>query len=92
MVALAFVATSASAGSTDASFIAENDAAMTRMMIAMDLRPTGNVDRDFVATMIPHHQGAIDMAIALLRVGHNEQLKRLWKRRPRFEPVAAPEN
>jgi hypothetical protein len=27
--------------------------------------------------MIPHHQGAIDMARSLLRYGHNEQLRRL---------------
>jgi len=27
--------------------------------------------------MIPHHQGAIDMALAMLRYGRNEQLKRI---------------
>jgi Domain of unknown function (DUF305) len=27
--------------------------------------------------MIPHHQGAIDMAQAELRYGHNEQLRRI---------------
>ena len=27
--------------------------------------------------MIPHHQGAIDMAQAELRHGHNEQLRRI---------------
>jgi hypothetical protein len=27
--------------------------------------------------MVPHHQGAIDMAQAVLRYGHNEQLRRL---------------
>ena len=27
--------------------------------------------------MVPHHQGAIDMAVAVLKYGHNEQLKRL---------------
>jgi uncharacterized protein (DUF305 family) len=35
------------------------------------------VNRDFVAQMIPHHQGAIDMARALLKTGGNETLKRL---------------
>ncbi|MEZ5832509.1 MAG: DUF305 domain-containing protein, partial [Dongiaceae bacterium] len=39
--------------------------------------PTGDVDRDFVMMMVPHHQGAIDMAMAELRYGTNEQLKRL---------------
>jgi uncharacterized protein (DUF305 family) len=36
-----------------------------------------NIDTDFVAMMAPHHQGAIDMAQAELRYGHNEQLRRL---------------
>ncbi len=61
----------------EAPFLAENDAAMTRMMNGMAVKPTGDVDRDFVAMMVPHHQGAIDMAVALLRYGHNEQLRRL---------------
>ena len=61
----------------EAPFLAENDAAMTRMMNDMAVKPTGDVDRDFVAMMVPHHQGAIDMAMAVLRHGHNEQLRRL---------------
>ena len=61
----------------EAPFLAENDAAMTRMMEGMAVKPTGDVDRDFVAMMVPHHQGAIDMAVAVLRHGHNEQLRRL---------------
>jgi hypothetical protein len=64
-------------GANEAAFLSENDAAMTRMMADMTIRPTGDVDRDFVAMMIPHHQGAIDMAKALLRHGSNEQLKRI---------------
>ena len=59
------------------AFLAENDAAMTRMMSAMDVKPTGDVDRDFVAMMAPHHQGGIDMAVLELRYGKNEQLRRL---------------
>ena len=58
-------------------FLAENDAAMNKMISGMAIRPTGDVDRDFVAMMVPHHQGAIDMAQAVLRYGHNEQLRRL---------------
>jgi uncharacterized protein (DUF305 family) len=58
-------------------FLAENGTAMATMMAAMDVRPTGDVDRDFVAMMVPHHQGAIDMAIAVLRYGHNAQVRRL---------------
>jgi uncharacterized protein (DUF305 family) len=63
--------------SAEAPFLAENNAAMTKMMDGMAVTPTGDVDRDFVAMMAPHHQGAIDMALAFLRHGHNERLKRL---------------
>jgi hypothetical protein len=62
---------------TEAPFIAENAAAMDKMMADMNVKPTGDADRDFVAMMIPHHQGAIEMARSLLRYGHNEQLRRL---------------
>ena len=62
---------------TEHTFIAENNAAMAKMMAAMTIRPSGDVDRDFVAMMIPHHQGAIDMAQAELRYGSNQQLLRL---------------
>jgi uncharacterized protein (DUF305 family) len=58
-------------------FLAENATAMDRMMDGMTPKPTGDVDRDFVAMMEPHHQGAIDMAQAELRHGHNEQLRRI---------------
>jgi uncharacterized protein (DUF305 family) len=64
-------------GSTEASFFAESDAAMKKMMDDMAVKPTGDVDADFVAMMVPHHQGAIDMAIAVLRYGRNAQIKRL---------------
>ena len=50
---------------------------MNKMMSAMDVKPTGDVDRDFVAMMAPHHQGGIDMAVLELRYGKNEQLRRL---------------
>ena len=65
------------AGSDEAPFLRENDAAMAKMMDDMSVKPTGDVDRDFVAMMEPHHQGAIDMAQAELRYGHNEQLRRI---------------
>ena len=65
------------AADAEAPFLAENDAAMTKMMSDMAVKPTGDVDRDFVAMMVPHHQGAVDMAKAELKYGHNEQLRRL---------------
>jgi hypothetical protein len=58
-------------------FLAENAAAMNKMMLDMDVKPTGDVDFDFVAMMAPHHQGAIDMARTVLKYGKNEQVKRL---------------
>ena len=70
-------AASSSAPVTEVPFLAENDAAMTKMMDDMAVKPTGDIDRDFVAMMVPHHQGAIDMAVAVLRYGHNERIKRL---------------
>jgi hypothetical protein len=67
----------ASPADEESRFIAENDAAMTRMMNDMNVKPSGDIDRDFAAMMIPHHQGAIDMAVIMLRYGHNEQLRRI---------------
>lgn len=61
----------------EAPFLAENSVAMDKMMAGMDVKPTGDVDADFTAMMIPHHQGAIDMAILELRYGKNEQLRRI---------------
>jgi len=61
----------------EAPFLSENVSAMTKMMIDMGIRPSGDVDKDFVAMMTPHHQGAIEMAQAELRHGHNEQLRRM---------------
>ncbi|WP_338831304.1 DUF305 domain-containing protein [Bradyrhizobium sp. 27S5] len=61
----------------ESAFLAENDAAMTKMMNDMAAKPTGDIDRDFVAMMAPHHQGAIDMAVIELRYGKNEQLRRI---------------
>lgn len=63
--------------SAESPFLAENAAAMDKMMADMEVTPTGDIDADFTAMMIPHHQGAIDMAVAYLRYGQNPQLRRL---------------
>ena len=70
-------AAGAANGGPETPFLTENDQAMTRMMDGMSIKPSGDVDRDFTAMMIPHHQGAIDMAQVELRYGHNEQLRRI---------------
>jgi uncharacterized protein (DUF305 family) len=66
-----------SASAAEAPYLAENVSAMTKMMIDMGIKPSGDVDTDFVAMMAPHHQGAIEMAQAELRYGHNEPLRRM---------------
>jgi uncharacterized protein (DUF305 family) len=63
--------------SPEVSFLAENQVIMDKMMAAMSIKPSGDVDQDFAAMMIPHHQGAIDMARAELLYGRNEQLRRI---------------
>jgi hypothetical protein len=63
--------------SPEAPFLAENSTAMDKMMADMTVKPSGDVDQDFVSMMIPHHQGAIEMAKAELRYGRNEQLRRI---------------
>jgi uncharacterized protein (DUF305 family) len=52
-------------------------AANARMHREMDIRFTGHADRDFAAAMIPHHQGAIEMARIQLRHGTDPEMRRL---------------
>src|SRR5215468_909361 len=65
------------ASTSETPFLNENQAAMRKMMTGMSIEPSGDVDRDFAAMMIPHHQGAIEMAQAELRHGRNELLRRI---------------
>src|SRR5882757_8663853 len=58
-------------------FYAEITQAHAQMRQDMEVLPSGDIDRDFARMMIPHHQGAIDMALVLLKHGHDEKLKRL---------------
>lgn len=50
---------------------------MSIMHKDMDIRYTGNADLDFVRGMIPHHQGAVDMAYILQRDGNSLALRKL---------------
>ena len=63
--------------SQERPFLSESIAFMRKMMADVMIKPSGDVDRDFVAMMVPHHQGAVDMAKAELKYGHNEQLLQL---------------
>jgi uncharacterized protein (DUF305 family) len=48
-----------------------------KMHREMAVRFTGDADRDFAAAMIPHHQGAIDMARVVLRHGRDPEIRKL---------------
>ena len=43
----------------------------------MAVHATGDTDRDFVGNMLPHHEGAVDMAQTELRYGHDPALRQL---------------
>jgi len=44
---------------------------------SMDIKFTGDADKDFLAAMIPHHQGAVDMAEVVLQHGKNPKIRQL---------------
>src|ERR1700719_4098005 len=50
---------------------------MVQMDAAMCITPSDDADRDFARTMIPHHQGAVEMAKLELRHRHDPRLRRL---------------
>jgi uncharacterized protein (DUF305 family) len=68
---------SATHGIEAGSFTALMLQAMEHMHKDMSIVPSGDPDRDFAAMMIPHHQGAVDMAKVELQFGKNPVLRRL---------------
>nr|WP_280949571.1 DUF305 domain-containing protein [Chelatococcus daeguensis] len=48
-----------------------------RMHRDMDVTFTGDADADFVRAMIPHHQGAVDMAKVVLAFGKDPKIREL---------------
>jgi uncharacterized protein (DUF305 family) len=63
----------ADASPSTAGYMAAND----RMHEGMAIDFTGNADIDFALGMIPHHQGAIDMARVVLEHGQDPQIRAL---------------
>jgi uncharacterized protein (DUF305 family) len=60
------------------SFMHAMNESMDRMDNGMKSAPmNGDVDHDFATTMMPHHQGAIDMAKAELAYGKDPVMRRL---------------
>ena len=60
-------------GDVASAFTGANEKMMQDMMAT----PTGDADKDFVMMMIPHHQGAIDMARIELEFGKDPMLREL---------------
>jgi Domain of unknown function (DUF305) len=75
-VAASFCGISPSHGG-QSPFLADMGDVNERMHAAMEIVPTGDVNQDFIRMMIPHHQGAIDMARVLLKYQPEERLRRL---------------
>ena len=53
------------------------EAATDRMHRDMAIKFSGDADIDFIKGMIPHHQGAIDMAKVVLQYGKDAETKKL---------------
>jgi uncharacterized protein (DUF305 family) len=71
-------ANSGRTNSADSTFALQMMQAMDRMDSGMRAaKPTEDPDHDFATMMIPHHQGAIDMAKAELIYGRDPVLRRL---------------
>lgn len=63
-------------GGAETSSVRAYQVAMSTMHKNMRAPLSGNPDIDFVRQMIPHHQGALDMAKIQLKYGHDDSLKK----------------
>ena len=53
------------------------EAANAKMHMDMDVDYSGDADVDFIRNMLPHHQGAVDMAQIVLEYGSDPEIKAL---------------
>lgn len=71
--------TMATAAAGDAASVKEFKAVNDKMHKDMSIAFTGKTDVDFVRGMIPHHQGAIEMAEVQLKYGKDAKIRKLAK-------------
>lgn len=76
------LATVATAGSISYGVAQDGEASKAYMAamhksMNMDMAMTGDADVDFVQMMIPHHQGAVDMAKVELKYGKDPEIRKL---------------
>jgi uncharacterized protein (DUF305 family) len=81
MIAVGLLISSTTLAQVDSpakQFMQAMEQSMTTMDHNMAAAPmNGGVDHDFAAMMIPHHDGAIDMAKAELRFGKDPVMRRM---------------
>lgn len=73
LVSLSLLGPALSASSSASEF----KASMDKMHKAMAMPMTGMADHDFAMMMVPHHQGAIDMAHVELKYGTDPKLRKM---------------
>lgn len=59
-------------------YLKDYEKIVKEMMCGLEnLKPTGNVDKDFLQSMIVHHQGAIDMVNSIIKYTDNAEIKKM---------------
>lgn len=59
-------------------YLKDYEKIVKEMMCGLEnLKPTGNVDKDFLQSMIVHHQGAIDMVNSIIKYTDNSEIKKM---------------
>ena len=59
-------------------YLKDYEKIVKEMMCGLEnLKPTGNVDKDFLQSMRVHHQGAIDMVNSIIKYTDNAEIKKM---------------